>query len=164
MRYKGAIGVSILMLLGCAAPCAQAGSGEERQITWDGMSAVVGQHLRMVMPDGARIEGKAIGVEVDALVVEIGKTTNKTAYPKGRFLVPRATLRAIDVVQRSTVHWRLVGVAIGGGIGYLAARGARNFSGAAAVGLGALGGGVPIVGYLLGNAADRRATTYVITP
>ena len=100
-RY--AIGISLLLTLGWSAPRACAESKEQRQTTWEGLSAIVGQKVRVVMPDGARIQGRATKVEVDALVVEIHKTSNKTAYPKGKFLVPRATLKAVDVEHPTKV-------------------------------------------------------------
>jgi hypothetical protein len=169
MGNRYAFGVSILVLLACVMPRATAGSVDERQAAWEELATIVGRQVRLVMPDGARIEGRAIALEVDALGVDIRKTTNKTAYPKGRFLVPRSTLRAVDVVQSSTKRWRILCLALGGGIGYLAARGAINSekssgAGAGTLGLGTLAVGLPVAGYLIGAAADRRATTYIILP
>jgi hypothetical protein len=157
----------MLAVLTWGVPRAAAGPGEERLVNWTGLSVVVGQRVRVLLPDGARIEGKATGLEVDALAIEVVKSSNRKAHPRGRFLAPRATLRAVDVVQPSTKRWRIVSTAVGGAIGYLAARGAINSSkssntGAAA--LWALAVGLPTAGYLIGNAADRRVITYVIVP
>jgi hypothetical protein len=167
MRNQSAIGIAILALLAWGVPRARAGSVDERQTNWEGLSVVVGQRVRVLMPDGARIEGKATGLEVDALAIEVAKSSNRKAYPKGRFLVSRATLRAVDVVQPSTKHWRIICTALGGGIGYVAMRVAINLgksSKIGAAGLGALGVGLPVAGYFIGNAADRRIVTYVIVP
>jgi len=71
------------------------------------------------------------------------------------------------VVQPSTKHWRIICTALGGAIGYVALRGAINLgksSNIGAAGLGAVGVGLPVAGYLIGNAADRRIVTYVIVP
>jgi hypothetical protein len=164
-----AIRVVALLALAYCVPRSIAGTGGERRVNWDGLAAIVGRQVRVVMPDGAHIEGSVTGLETDALAVDIHKTSNRKAYPKGHFLLPRATLRAVDVVERSSKHWRIVCVALGGGIGYLAARAAINSSkgsgpGVGGIGLGTLAAGLPVGGYLLGNAADRRVTTYVITP
>src|SRR5580658_8212604 len=160
MRNRNAIGMALLAALVWGAPRARAGAVDERQINWAGLSVVVGQRVRVLMPDGARVEGKATGLEVDALAIEVTKSSNRKAYPKGRFLASRATLRAVDVVQPSTVYWRIICTALGGGIGYVALRGAINSAKAsstgATVGLGALGVGLPVAGYFIGNAADRR--------
>jgi hypothetical protein len=167
MGNRYLIGILLVAMLWWGAPRAAASGKEQRQITWDGLSAIVGQKVKVVMPDGARIEGTATALEVDALVVEIDKTSNKAAYPRGKFLVPRATLRAVDI-DRPTVKWRIVGVAVGVGIGAalgLLAKGAGS-SGLggleAAFGVGAVA--VPVAGYFMGRAADRRTITYVIAP
>jgi hypothetical protein len=168
MRNQGAIRVAMLAVLAWGVPRATAGPVDERQTNWAGLSVVVGQRVRVLMPDGARIEGQATGLEVDALAIEVARSSNRKAYPKGRFLASRATLRAVDVVQLSTIRWRIVCTALGGAIGYVALRGAVNLAKSsntgAAAGFGALGVGLPVAGYLIGNAADRRIVTYVIVP
>lgn len=145
---------------------------EQRQIKWEDLSAIVGKKVRVVMPDGARIEGKATRLEPDALAVDISRTTNKAAYPKGTFLVPRATLKTFDV-SHPTKQWRIVCTAAGGALGlFLGVEAAigigglfgnRN-NGQAEGAFAALAIGAPILGYALGNAADRRTITYVIAP
>jgi hypothetical protein len=168
MRNQGAIGMAMLAVMAWGVPRARAGAVDERQTDWAGLSAVVGQRVRVLMPDGARVEGKATGLEVDALAIEVAKSSNRKAYPKGRFLASRATLRAVDVVQSSTKHWRILCTVLGGAIGYVALRGAINLvkssNTGAAAGFGALGVGLPVAGYLIGNAADRRIVTWVIVP
>jgi hypothetical protein len=164
MVNRCTIGISLLIMLGWATPRAGAANKEQRQTTWEGLAAIVGKKVRVVMPDGARIEGKATAVEVDALVVEIRKTTNQAAYPEGKFLVPRATLRAVDV-DRPTVHGRIVGVVVGGGIGVLLGVLAKKVGvEALQVTFGAGAVGVPAAGYFMGRAADRHTITYVVAP
>jgi hypothetical protein len=163
-RYTA--GICLMLMLSWCAPPADAESGDQRHVTWDGLSEIVGQNVHVVMPDGARIEGRASKLEADALEVEIRKTTNKAAYPKGKFLVARATLKAVDV-DRNTKGWRITGLAIGGGIGILfctvflgkSAANARRASLDVAAAAGLTTGG-----YLLGRMADRHTITYVITP
>jgi len=163
------IGVSLLAVLGWSAPHAGAATDQIRQTPWEGLSVIVGQKVRVVMPDGARIEGKVTGLESDALAVEIAKTSNKAAYPKGQFLVPRATLRALDMVVPSTWRWRIAGVAagavVGTACGIVAVDSIKNDPpGATFAGFGGAALAMPVLGYFLGRAADRRAITYVITP
>ena len=168
MADKRWFAIGWLLMLSCWAPHAAAESREQRQITWEGLAVVVGHTARIVMPDGTRIEGKATGVEVDALAIEIHKTTNKTTYPKGKFLVPRATLKAVDVEQ-PTGHWRLVGAGVGGGVGALVVVLVVELNGFHSVHSAEpalISGAVaaPVGGYLLGRQADRRTVTYVIAP
>ena len=163
------IAIGLLVMLSWGAPRAAAESREQRQITWEGLATVVvGHTARIVMPDGARIEGKATGVEADALAMEIHKTTNKTIYPKGKFLVPRATLKAVDI-ERPTGHWRLVGVGVGGGVAavlVVLAVALNGFHTRSPVEPALIAGAVavPVGGYLLGRRGDQRTVTYVIAP
>jgi hypothetical protein len=152
-------------------PRADAAAKEQRQIKWDDLSALVGKKVRVVMPDGAQIEGKAKALELDAFVVEIRKTSNKTAYPQGEFLVPRATLKAVDV-SHPTKHWRIVCTVAGGALGlFFGAEAAIKIGGIfgnqnsrrAGDAFGALAIGTPIIGYWLGSRADRRTITYVVS-
>src|SRR5450755_1943511 len=167
MVKRYAVGITFLAMLAWGTPHALAGSEQQRQTTWEGLSAIVGQKVLVVMPDGARLEGRATAVEVDALVVEIRKSSNQAAYPKGKFLVPRATLRAVDV-DHPTVHWRVLCVSIGAGLGLLSASLARASTGGfikshALETVFAIGaGGIPVGAYLIGRAAGRRTITYVI--
>ena len=170
MANRYAIGTSLLVMLVWGTPRVGAAGKEQRQTTWEGLAAIVGQKVKVVMPDGARIEGKATAVESDSLVVEIHKTSNNAAYPKGMFLLPRATLRAVDV-DHPTARWRVLGVAIGGGLGVLSAYFAKAFSGGGFLSSGSAEGGfaaaavaLPVGGYLIGRAADRHTITYVIAP
>lgn len=170
MADKRWFAIGWLLMLGCGALSLAADSREQRQITWEGLAVVLGHTVRIVMPDGARIEGKATGVEVDALAMEIHKTTNKKTYPRGKFLVPRATLNAVEV-ERPTRRWRMVGLAVGGGVGVVLAVVAVSLAEdgfhtrhpvKAELAAGAVA--MPIGGYLLGLRADRRSVTYVIAP
>jgi hypothetical protein len=165
MRSGYAIGFSLWVMLGLGAPRAGAATGQEIQITWEGLVAIIGQNVRLVMPDGARIEGKAMALEMDALVVGIRKSSNQPAYPRGKFLVPRATLKAVDV-ERPTKVWRIVCTAGGGGIAIVfATLAAGTTTGGWHTRTGIYTGlavGTPLLGYLLGRAADRHTITYVI--
>ncbi|MGA2135928.1 MAG: hypothetical protein ABSH50_26860 [Bryobacteraceae bacterium] len=164
MMRSFATAISFLTMFVWGPANARAAGVQQRQTNWEGLSVLVGRKVRVVMPDGARIGGKVTGVEADALVVDIGKTTNRSAYPKGRFLVPRATLKAIEV-EASTYRWRIVCTAAVGALGI--------FFGKQAADVGSwktrtevyttLAVVAPVIGYLLGRAADQRTVTYVIT-
>jgi hypothetical protein len=168
MKCKRGIAILLLPMLAWVSAPLSAAQREQRQIPWEGLSEVVGHRVSIVMPDGARIQGKALSVETDALAIDISKTPNKSAYPRGRFLVPRATLTAVDV-DHSTMRWSLVTigvtVAIGGFLAVLAIS-LRNFRSAHAYepALAAAAVGVPVAGVLLGRHADKRTITYVIKP
>ena len=157
----------MLAVVAAVVPRAGAATREQVQIKWDDLSTIVGQKVRVVMPDGAQIEGIAKAVEVDALAIEITQTSDKAAYPRGNFLVPRATLKTVDV-PRPTKKWRILCVSVGGGLGLLSAAFASARTGgfiksnglAAMFGAGAVA--APVGGYFIGRAADRRTISYII--
>lgn len=147
---------AILLLLG---PPAFGGSHDERQIGWNDLQLIVGRNVRIVMPDGTRIEGKAIAVEPDALTLDVNKTTNTTAFAKGKRLVPRAALQTFDI-SHPTHRWRIGGAALGGLLGMI---GAGPLESKSSGGYWAAASAVSIAGYFLGRQGDQRVTTYVIT-
>jgi len=144
-----------------------------QQVKWEGLSIVVGQTVSIAMPGGAVIKGKATGVESDALVVQVTKTADPQAYPRGPLRVPRATLRTLEMQTKGT-KFRVIGTVLGAVAGFgggLAAAlgiqggifGNRN-QGAALGALVAITAGGTIAGYAAGNAADRRSTTIEVLP
>jgi hypothetical protein len=151
------------LLLLCSAPIF-AGSADQRQIAWSDLPMVFDQNIRIVMPDGTRIEGKAVALESDALAVQVTKTTNVNDYPKGRLLVPRAMLQAFDI-RNPTYHWHVIGTVLGTLAGVVAVVGIAIVGGGSDVSPGAwaAGGAIPVAGYFLGQRADQRVTTYVLT-
>jgi hypothetical protein len=145
-------------------------AAEPRQMSWNDLSSLTGRNLRIVMPDGAVISGKATGVEAEALVLDIRKASQPAVYPKGEFRVPRASLKAFEIRGKS-VHYRIIGTTLGSlaGLagGAVAAWGIAwndNRPHAAAAAFVGIWGGGTAGGYLLGNAADRKTTTVVVQP
>ena len=166
MSNRFAAGALTLVMLSWSAPRMGAAAKEQRQIPWEGLAALAGQKVKVTMPDRERIEGRALALEADALAVDIQKTSNAATYPKGKFLVPRATLTAVDV-DHPGARWRVVGVVVGGGIGFVLAVLATAAGDdskakplAAVLAVGAVA--IPVAGYFMGRAADRHTITYVI--
>jgi len=145
------------------------------RVKWDGLSMVVGKTVAMAMPDATVIVGKARSVQADALEVQVAKSTNPAAWPKGLTQVPRATLRTVEMRTKS-VHYRIIGTVVGfvaGTVGGLAAavaigggvfgNGNQDAAAAAVIGVAAAG---TAGGYAVGNAADRarpRSKSYRIS-
>jgi hypothetical protein len=149
------------------------GVGSPLRVKWDGLSMVVGKTVAIAMPDATVITGKAVSVQADALEVQVTKSTNPAAWPKGLTRVPRATLRTVEMRTKS-VHYRVIGIAVGflagtvGGVG--AAVGIQGgllddehprAAVAALIGIAAAG---TVGGYAVGNGADRRSTMIEIVP
>jgi hypothetical protein len=142
-------------------------------VKWEGLTVVVGHTVSIAMPGGAVITGKATGVESDALVVDVQKTSDRTAYPKGVVRVPRATLHRFEMQTKGKVG-RIVGTPVGFVVGGGAGLGAwvgiqgglwgnNNPTGAAAAWIGIAAAGT-VGGYLLGNSVDKHWTAIEILP
>ena len=167
------IGVAILSIL----PLLAEGS-EVVHVKWEGLSMVEGTTVRIALPGGV-ITGKATSVEADALVVDVQKTSDPNAYPKGTLRAPRQNLHRLEMQTKGktgravlTTLGALAGV--GGGAAVLASYnhclplfgpcsqehsagiGAAAFVGVAAAGVA--------VGYFAGNALDQHWAAIEILP
>ena len=153
------------MLLFLVAPAAGAITPE--RLTWEELPQLVGKHVSIALYDGA-VSGAVREVQADALLIEVSKSTNPAAYPKGPMRVPRATLHVLDLHGKG-VKYRVIGTALGfvagaaGGLGVaIKAQGGlfgNEHQTAAPAGMVAVMAGVTAAGYIVGNAADRRTTT-----
>jgi hypothetical protein len=125
------------------------------------------------MPGGAVITGKATSVESDALVVDVRKTSDRTAYPKGVVRVPRATLHRFEMQTKGKVG-RAVGTPVGflvggaGGVGaWMGIQGGlwgNKNQGAAATALIGITAAGTVAGYFLGNSIDKQWTVIEVLP
>ena len=142
-------------------------------VKWEGLAVVTGNTVSIAMPGGAVITGKATGVESDALVVDVKKTSDRTAYPKGVVRVPRATLHRFEMQTKGKVG-RIVGTPVGFVVGFAGGIGAvlgiqgglfgdKNQGAAAAALIGITAAGT-VAGYFLGNSVDKHWTAIEILP
>jgi hypothetical protein len=166
------IGAAILSVL----PLAQ--GADVVHVKREGLSMVTGRTVGIALPGGV-ITGKATSVEADALVVDVQKTSDPNAYPKGMLRAPRENLHRIEMQTKGktgravlTTLGALAGV--GGGAAALASYnhclplfgpcsqkhsvgiGAAAFVGVAAAGVA--------VGYFAGNGLDQHWTAIEILP
>lgn len=128
---------------------------------------VVDRKIQTTLPDGTRIQGQALAIRPEALVMEITKTSNRKVHPKGQAEIPRASVMELAVIKDKGPG-KLIG-GILGTVGGFALAGALIVAsdGNAAVGWTSLLGVVPAAaagGYYAGRAVDRRVTRIVIAP
>jgi hypothetical protein len=127
------------------------------------------QHLNtrwkvaLALPDGARIQGKVIKVEPDALVLNVTKTDDSGRHPKGRAEIPRASVRELQVLRMGWV-WRtvLTPMAIFASLGPVAALAWSARSNAAAVAVLAIPAGAGVAAYYGAKRLDRKTRTIVV--
>jgi hypothetical protein len=158
--------LALVLVLAPVAACA-----ESLQVKWEGLSVVVGKTVSIAMPAGAVVQGKAKAVTPEYLEVDVRKTSNPAAVPKGARRVPRAELRTLEMHTKGKLY-RTLGTTLGalagfaGGIAaFIGINGGilnDNHPALAATALFGIAAGGTVAGYLVGNAADRRTVTIQI--
>lgn len=170
-----AIGAAIL----AALPLLATGA-EIEHVAWQSLSMVTGKTVRIALPGGAVVTGKAAGVESDALVVEVRKTSDEKAYPKGTLRVPRENLHRLEMQTKGTVGravltslGALLGVG-GGAAAYVRIAGgngmcwfgcaADSHHGSGAFAFAGLAVAGVAGGYFAGNALDKHWAVIEVLP
>ena len=152
------------VLLLWIAPAARAVAPE--RLTWEELPQLVGKHVSIALYDGGAVAGKVREVQADALVIQVSKSSDPVAYPKGPMRVPRNKLHVLDLHGKGH-KYRAIGTAIGFVAGAAGAVGASGGVGLSRDDQGAVGAiaavavlaGATAAGYITGNARDRRTTT-----
>jgi hypothetical protein len=149
----------LMCLVWCAAP-AEAASLELR---WSELAPIILEHrVKVVLPGGQEIQGQAVAVREDALVLDIEKTSDRKAYPKGQGSIPRTSLTTLQVETIRGSGGRTMGLIAGvlGGVvlgGDLIAHTAHSEAAAISSFLG-ISTGSAIAGYYAGRGHDRQVT------
>ncbi len=163
VAWMALAGMTVMMPLGRCE-----GKPERRtfHLQWRDLDrATRGHRIGLALPSEIRLEGDVVAFEQDELVLDVRKTSNRRAYPKGRAIIPRAEVTRLRVIK--TRHgWRMAGTAIGGGVGgaiavpMAALAGDTGYNAAL---VGCLTVAVPAgVGYLLGWATDVNVVEIVV--
>jgi hypothetical protein len=160
MKIQIASSVALLLTQGLWAA-----DPKELSLRWTELEpAIAGRQVRIVTPSGVRIQGRALVVQPQALLIKIEKTSNKKVHPKGEASLPRSAISVLQVMKYG-VRWRIIGTAIAPALVAVAGTAAVIRSGNADdlpryVGFGAAGViGAGVGGYYLGRRADRHVTT-----
>ena len=73
------------------------GAVAPQRLTWEELPQLVGKHVSIPLYDGGAVAGKILEVQGDALLIDVSKSTDPVAYPKGPLRVPRATLHVLEL-------------------------------------------------------------------
>jgi hypothetical protein len=153
--------IPALLCGACLLPLTAAAESRN-QLTWDAFAARVDARcsIRMVLPDGALIEGNPVSFRPEAMDLRVYKISDRRAHPKGATTIPRETVTVVEIRARHR-KGRLIGTIIPLAVGAATVAGAMARSVEAPIyGLVAAGGltmglGGP-GGYFIGRAVDRR--------
>jgi hypothetical protein len=148
-----------------------AAASREVETAWSDLGGLISSRkIALALPDGARIEGRALSVKADSIAITISKTSDRVAHPKGPASIPRASVTTLRLLEMR-VRGRVIGTAAGI-VGGLAAGAAiilanglfTDTSTGRDVGAGVVIFGLPTAGYFLGRAADQKVTIIRIAP
>lgn len=161
MRLQ-AFTVALLMLGAAGLDAAQ-----DTRVSWSGLGPLVnGRTVAVTLPDGTDLKGKVVEVADSRLVMDVARTSNRNAHPKGRTDIPKASVRVLQV-HRSGAKWKVIGTTIGLGAGLAIAAPvntyAHNEGDGAPLAVAAIVAGPAALGFLAGWAADRKTVTIVVT-
>jgi len=168
IRQSLAVAVACGLFLQDAAFARQAPTlqAKQVQISWEELSGlVIDRKISTTLPDGTRLEGEALAVRPEALVLDVHKTSNKKLHPKGQTAVPRPDVSEVRVIRLRAPVMRIIGGILGGFGGAFGA-GALGFvidSVAVLVPIMLLG--IPlsaVAGYYAGKLADTSTTRLLI--
>ena len=135
-------------------------AGPLSEVEWSRTpEAFVGKNMIVQLSGGTRIEGSWLSVEPTSFRMNVTKTNNPKAAPKGFQTLQRASLGTVRM-RTHRVRGRLIGTAVGMiGIGNLGAAASGSFDGAV---IGLLTGSV--AGYFTGRLWDHRSVLVTIVP
>ena len=94
--------VALLLLF----PVAAAGADKAQRLAWDDLQQLVGKRVSIPLYDGCAVGGKVVEVQPDALLLQVSKSSNPEAHPKGLLRVPRKRLHVLDLHKKG-VRYRL---------------------------------------------------------
>jgi hypothetical protein len=165
---------------GCAAAfgallwagAASAGDAAQVSLRWSELGPrITGNKVALVLPDGVLVQGKARGVDPAGLLLDISKTSDKRAHPKGLNLVPRPAVSVLRVTEYRIIGRLVFTLGTVAAAGLLVAKGAgdsANSEGPFAILVPAVGAagtlGLGAAGYHFGKAVDKRVTDIRIAP
>lgn len=175
MNHKSSVARSFVRLLAMPMAIMLAGQSTAKaesgpiELKWSELSShIQGHDIEIVLPDATSLTGEVETVREDALVLNVKKTSNSKAHPKGNAVIPRASVSGLSLKESRGKWGRSIGVTLGTltGVslgGYVAAANARS----AAAGLStflAISGAGTLTGYLVGRSADRREKSIRVVP
>lgn len=144
-------------------------SANQLELKWNELGPVIAGHqVKLVLPGGAEIQGEAIAVREDTLLLNVKKTSDHRSYPRGQNAIPRASVTTLQFEIIRGSGGRTIGVIVGalGGLilgGDLVAHTAHSEAAAISSFFG-ISTVSAIAGYYAGKTSDRRVTTVRILP
>jgi hypothetical protein len=144
-------------------------STEPAEIQWNELATlIVGHHVSIPLAGGVVVEGDALSVRDQALMLDIGRTSDSRQYPKGQTAIPRASVTEVRLAEHRGSGGRILGTVVGALVGMvvggeIAVHG-TNSEGAGISTFTASAVACTVAGYYAGRSADRHSRLLRIAP
>ncbi len=158
--------IALTLALFLAVP--QVHAAEYSKKSWSELSQEVRSDwtVRLVLPDSTVVEGNGVRFTEDSLVLQVSRSSNPQAHPKGELTVPRSSVRTPEL-RKNRVRGQLLAATIplGAGAAIAGAGGAKGaFQGGGLMLAGIAIGISAIPLFFIGRASDRRWESITVVP
>jgi hypothetical protein len=157
-----------MAVLGSALVHAKAGTAPG-EIRWNELAAlIVGHDVALPLAGGVVVEGEALSVRDDALMLDVRRSSDRSRYPNGQTPIARTLVTEVRLMERPGTGGRVLGTVVGALVGLVAgaeiavhgthseAAGVTTFSAAAVA--------CTVGGYYAGRSVDRNSRLLRIAP
>src|SRR5882724_3002971 len=87
-----------LIVLLCSGQADGRAESKPLELRWTELAPVIqGRRIQLTLAQGARLDGQAVVVREDSLVMEVRKVSGSVAYGKGSATIPRETVTLIKL-------------------------------------------------------------------
>jgi hypothetical protein len=138
------------------------------ELKWNELAPTIQGHaVELTLSGGTRVTGDVAAIRDEAMVLDVKKTTDAKAYPKGNAAIPRSSIQLVKL-KRSGAWGKTLGTTLGvlSGVvvgGYVAGTTQNDVGPGVAVFL-VIASAMSVGGYFLGRSADQRSTTIRVVP
>lgn len=161
--------LSLLVALVLLTPSTAIASSKPLELQWGELSSKIqGRTIQLTLPGGTTVGGDVAVVRDEAIVLDIHKTSDSNAYPKGSVTIPRASVTVLKLIETQGQWGRkmgsMLGVLTGVLVGGYTAGKTANSAGTGLAMFGAITGAAAVGGYYIGKSADVRETLIRVVP
>ncbi len=138
------------------------------ELKWNELAPTIQGHaVELTLSGGTRVTGDVAAIRDEAMVLDVKKTTDAKAYPRGNAAIPRSSIQLVKL-KRSGAWGKTLGTTLGvlSGVvvgGYVAGTTQNDVGPGVAVFL-VIASAMSVGGYFLGRSADQRSTTIRVVP
>lgn len=161
--------VTLLVAFALAAQPSAMAAPKPLELKWSELSSTIqGRTIKLTLPGGITVGGDVTVVRDESLVLNVHKTSDSKAFPKGNATIPRESINVLSLIETHGRWGRKMGSSLGTltGVlagGYVAANAASSPGSGLAI-FGVITGAGALGGYYLGKSADARDTLIRIVP